>query len=286
MGKLTSKHLAENTAYNRGDFSTAPVLDLREGGHFGHMTLPSEYISAASYIPNNIVCLLVDAPKGFQVLPNAEEMVATLKSLVEEQARTISGLTSTLTVDSSEVPLGGAGEVHQDISNVTRARTTPSFTWPEKIGRPINLFMEYWIEQLGMNAETKIPDIVANDALSRPVVPEDFLPDFRAMTCLFFEPDPSFSRVVKAWLSTNMFPLSGGENTGTRDLTTASALVEHSIDFTASTFTGRSVSEFAQEMLDGLNLTGISPNIREVYPREIHADVRAADTGYMEIFEQ
>ena len=280
MGNLTSKHLADNKAHNRGYVSNAPMLDLREGGHFGYMTQPSEYVSAASYIPSNIVCLLVDAPKGFQVLPNPEERVATLKALVEEQARSITGLTSTLTVEMGEVPVGGAGEVHQDITNVTRARSNPSFTWPEKIGRPINIFLEDWIELLGMNAETKIPDIITGESNIRPVTPEDFLPDFRTMTCLFFEPDPSFSRVVKAWLSTNMFPLSGGDNTGSRDLTTASSLVELSIDFSASTFTGKAVTDFAQDMLNNLNVTGVSPNTREVYPNQISSDVKASDDGY------
>ena len=280
MGNLASKHLADNTAHNQGVSSNAPMLDLREGGHFGYMVKPKEYVSAASYIPSNIVCLLVEAPRGFQALSHPDERVATLKALVEEQARTITGLSSTLSVEMSEVPVGGAGEVHQDLVNVTRARSTPSYTWPEKLGRPINIFMEDWIEQLGMMPETKIPSIVTNTDNQRDVVPEDFLPDFRTMTCLFFEPDPSFKRVVKAWLCVNMFPMSAGDNTGQRDLTSSPSTIEHTIEFSATTFVGKSVIEFAQEMLDTLSLSGVNPNIREIYPNSISPDVAKSDDGY------
>lgn len=280
MGNIASKHLAENTAHNNGSFSNAPMLDVREGGHFGYMTQPKEYVSAAAYIPGNVVCLLIEAPRGFQVLSNPDERVATLKALVEEQARTITGLNSTLSVEMSEVPVGGAGEVHQDIINVTRARSTPTFAWPEKLGRPINIYMEDWVEQLGMMPETKIPGIVTNTDNQRDVTPEDFLPDFRTMTCLFFEPDVSFKRVVKSWLCTNMFPMSTGENTGERDLTTARATLEHSIEFSSSTFVGKAVTDFAQEMLDTLSLSGVNPNLRDVYPNELSPDVAKSDDGY------
>lgn len=283
MGTVADKWLTDTAPdYESSQYqgiSTSPIINLTQGGQEGFMVNPTEFVSSASYVPGNAVCILVEAPAGFQKMTFGDERIATLKSLVEEQARTIEGLNSTLTVEMTETAIGGAGEVHQDISNVTRARTAPTYMWPEKLGRAINLFLEDWILQLGMDPETKVPTIVN---YSDDVSAKDFLPSFRCMTCLFFEPDPSFRTVVKSWLVTNMFPLTGGENVGSRDLGTAGAPLEHSVEFSATTQIGLSVTKFAQTILDNMNLTNVNPYHVPSFLDDISKDVSKASNGFLE----
>ena len=104
----------------------------------------------------------------------SKALKAILKHLVEVQAKSIEGLNATITVDYTETPVGGAGEMQEDVSNVTRQRSNPTFTWTEKYGKPINAFLEYWIFQLLGDPESKIPQVVTRGTKK----PTDLLPDY------------------------------------------------------------------------------------------------------------
>ena len=199
-----------------------------------------------------------------------------MKALVELHAKTIEGLQSTLTVEYSETPVGGAGEMQEDVTNVTRARSNPSFTWTEKYGKPINAFLDGWILNLIMDPQTKFPAVVTRGSKK----PTDLLPDYNGMTVMFVEPDPTHTKVVQAWLCTNMRPKTGGDVTGRRDLTAAGETVDYQVEFTAVTQVGAGVNKFAQRLLDEMTLTGANPNLRPAFVDQITADVKAGDAGY------
>jgi hypothetical protein len=254
----------------------APMLDLKNGGQMGYMPDHQAIISSAAYVRRNIICFLVQHPRGFEDLDQSDTLIATLKALVELHPKTIDGLQSTLEVEWTENAFGGAGEMQQDVSNVTRARSTPSFTWVEKYGMPINAFLEYWITNLLMDPNSKYPGVVTRG--SKKV--QDLLPDYVGATMLFVEPDPTHSKVMRAWLCTNMMPKSGGEVTGKRDITSAGETLEYSVEFSAITQVGTGVNKFAQQMLDQLTLTGTNPNQRQAMIDQIDAEVKAGAQGY------
>lgn len=257
----------------------APMVDvaLKEGAQQGPAGPNyAGYISNSRYIKRNIIAILVEAPRGFTYLPNSEDFIAALKAMVELHATTIEGLNSTLTVEFNDTLLGGGGEMLEDVLNVTRERSVPVFTWPEKYGRPIQLILETWIEQLMMDPDTKYPGIISEGN----VAITDILPDFNAMTVMFIEPDPTHTKAEKAWLCTNMKPKSAGDNTGRREVGTGGEAVEHAIEFTAITQVGRGVLEWAQELLSEMNLTGMNPNRREAFLDKITEDVKKPDSGY------
>ncbi|WP_257291505.1 hypothetical protein [Endozoicomonas sp. ONNA1] len=283
MARLKDATLAEGASFNDAD-TTAAMVDLEHGGQNGFHVLPDEYVSSANYVPRNLIAILVEPPRGYSELPNGQKMIATLKALIEEHPKVIEGLTSTLTSEFAETPVGGAGEMQEDLTNVTRARTVPSFTWPEKYGRAIGSFWDYHTLTFMMDPETKVPRIM-NMA---DVEVQDLLPDFTGFTCLFFEPDPTHRKVIsgKAWLVTNMHPKSAGENTARRELAAAGAPQDITIEFTAFTQVGRGVTAMAQKILDDMNLTGVNPNNREALVTSIAADVAAAGSGYQEAIRE
>lgn len=265
-----------NRAY--GQASQAPMVNLAPFGQQGAMTDFTGYVANAAYVRRNIICQLVAAPRGFRDLDNPEIWEQTLKSLVELHAKSIEGLQSTLTVEHVENAVGGAGEMQQDVSNVTRARSTPTFVWNEKYGMPVRAFLEGWVQMLVMDPGTKAPGIIATGKR-----PSDLLPDYNGATMLFFEPDPTFTKVTKAWLCTNMRPNNQvAENTGRRDLTQGGESLDYNVEFTALTQVGARVIEFAQARLNAMSLNGMNPNFQNAFVSTIDPYVLALDNGYAE----
>lgn len=277
MSRLQNTILGQ-TGY--GLYAQAPVVDVTNGGQNGPMTDFTSYVSNSAYVRRQMIALLIEAPRGFQDLNNPQVWVSTLKALVELHAKSIEGLQSTLTVDYVENAVGGAGEMQEDIANVTRARSTPTFVWTEKYGKPISQFLQGWITGLLMDPITKFPTVT-----SQGNAPTDLLPDYTGMTCLFFEPDPTCTRIVQAWLCTNMMPKTSGDITGRRDLTQAGESVDYSVEFTALTQVGYGVVQFAQNVLNSMNLSGLNPNLQPAFETGISADVAAADQGYAEMLQ-
>lgn len=275
MSRLADTIL-ENKAYNQ--YGRQAMVDIRKGGQNGISPDYSAYVSSAAYVRRNLIAILIEAPRGFQDLENPDYWVSTLKNLVELAPKSIEGLQQTLSVEHIDNPFGGAGEIQQDISNVTRARSSPSFTWNEKYGKSVAAFLNGWVLNLIMDPETKYPRVVNNSEK-----PTDLLPDYTGMTVLFMEPDPTGTKVITAWLSTNMRPNDQvAEITGRRDITAAMEGQDYSVEFTALTQVGEGVNAFAQELLDNMTLTGANPNLQEAFVKEIDADVKAGENGYAE----
>ena len=272
------RQILGHDAYGEKRMDAPGMVDIAQlqAGQNGFRTDFEGYVNNSAYVRRNLIAVLVEAPRGFQHLPNPEQWVATLKSLVELHAKTIEGLQSTLTVDFVENAVGGAGEMQEDISNVTRARSTPTFTWTEKYGKPINAFLTGWITNLMMDPITKVPNIMTRSGDK----PTDILPDYTGCTVLFIEPDPTHTRVVHSWLCTNMHPKTAGEVVGSRDLTAGGESIDYSVEFTSLTQEGLGVDLLAQRYMDEMNMSAVNPNLKPAFVDMIEADLRGEDSGY------
>lgn len=271
--------IADQVLKQRGfmQYTQAPSVNLTMGAQMGPMTDLRQYVNNSAYIPHPLIAILLEAPTGFRYLPEPELYYRTLKSLVELHAQTIEGFNSQLDVEYSETNVGGGGQKQEDISNVTQQQPTPTFVWPDKYGKPISRFLRSWITELIQDPITKYAGVV-----SRTRQLDDLLPDFSSMTCLFFEPDPTHTKVLEAWLCTNMKPKTSGPIEGRRDLNSGPSPTELSIEFTALSQTGYGVMQLAQQHLDNMVLTGLNPNVQPAFIQSATADVSAAGgyTGY------
>lgn len=272
MARLTEAILGQKAF---GGNANQPMLDLTYGGQHGWAPNLTEWVSNQAYVRRNLVCVLLEAPRFFTLMPDPAKWVSTLKSLLELHCRSIEGFNAALTVDTDEHPVGGAGEMQQEVINVTRARTEPSFTFVEKYGRPIQTFIQHWIQYALMDPETKYALVGTLENK-----PEDLLADWFSCSALFFEPDPTHRKVVQAWVTTNMFPKETGEIVGKRDLTSASEILNLTIPFTGISQYGLGVNLFAQKILDGININNANPYTRKSYIEAISSDVAAAAEGY------
>ena len=264
MSRLTAALITENTT-TPGDLTTgrlSPMLDLTYGGMMGWTPELSEWVSNQAYVRKNVVCILIEAPTGFQRLSNPQVWVQTLRSLVELHALSIDGLNAGLEVEFASNPVGGSGQVQEDFTDVKETLSNVTFKWSEKYGMPVATFFRGWITNLMMDPNTKIANMFTLDPTNGPT---DQLSDVTSATMLFIEPDPTFTHVVKSWLITNMMPKSTGEITGRRDLTQAAEPVTYDIQFTGITQFGNGVDLFAQSILSTLAVTGANPLNRPAF---------------------
>lgn len=255
---------------------SSPMLNMQYGGQMGFSPDITEYVSNQNYVRKNLICLLLEAPKFFQYMPNPEIWVGTLKSLVELHPRTIEGLNAGLTVETTTTPVGGGGEEQDEITDVKRARSQPVFTYDEKYGMPISTFFRNWITFGMMDPDSKVASVSSLAGAK----PTDMLADQYAATMIFIEPDPLHQTVVKAWLTTNMFPKMTGDIIGKRDKTTAGELTSMSIEFAGISQFGAGVDALAQQLLTSISLTGSNPYNRKAFMEGIDANVAAPAFGY------
>lgn len=280
MSRLTNAILG-NQAFGNG--STAPMLDVTYGGQFGWAPDLTQWVSNQAYIRRPLVCILLEAPRFFQLMPNPSVWVQTLKSLFELTPTVIEGMNATIEVEWADHPVGGAGEIQQEVTDVKRTRSEPAFTWIEKYGRPIQNFLQQWITYGMMDPETKYAMIGTLSKASGVTLPSDLLADWFTASALFYEPDPTHTKVVKSWVTTNMMPKGTGEIIAKRDLNTASELTTLNVTFSALSQFNLGTNAFAQTILDGINLQNANPYLQPSFIQNFDANVTAATTeGYRE----
>lgn len=264
MSRLTSA-LINSKKTTPGDLTAgrnAPMLDLTYGGMMGFTPELAEWVSNQAYVRKNVFCILIEAPTGFQRLANPDVWVQTLRSLVELHPLSIDGLNAGLEVEFASNPVGGSGQVQEDFIDVKETLSNVTFRWNEKYGMPVGNFFRGWITNLMMDPNSKVANMFT---ISPGKGPTDQLSDVTSATMLFVEPDPTYTKVVKSWLITNMMPKSSGEITGKRDLTQAAETVSVDIQFTGITQFGNGVDLFAQTILDTISITGANPLNRPAF---------------------
>jgi len=255
------------------------ALDPKYGGMNGLSPDWAEWISAQAYIQKNLIPFVIQTPKGFDFLPDADRRawIQAYKAVIELHAQSWTGFNSGIELDVVENPVGGAGQMFEDFTKANEQRTQPQGTWIEKYGMSIGNFWSNFIRTFMMNPHTQYPDIMTMAGINRPV---DQLADLYAGTVLWVEPDATMLNPVQAYLTTNFWPKSTGEMTAKRDLTQASDTRTVDISFAALTQQGAGVKAFARDILRSVQITGANPYNRPAFVTQIDAAVQAAAAGY------
>jgi hypothetical protein len=260
------------------ELQPAPQLDLRLGGMNGFAPVFGEFQNNQAHVRRPLVGLVLTFPKAFEFTSNPEWWGATLKAIMEVHPHQIDGLQSNIEVDfGAETPVGNGGERQQDWTAVTRQPSNPSFMWKDKYGMPIGNFWETYIQMFIGDPDTRVPGI----ALMEGTGMTDQLSDMYSFTMLFFEPDPTFTTVVRAWLCANMAPRSAGTFEGSKEVGGTMNQVEHTIEFTALTQHGIGPKLLAQSILSNINVINASPQFAPAFLQGISSDVAAASGGYV-----
>jgi hypothetical protein len=273
MPRIYADTTLDQVAYAKT--SNATMVNLAHGANMGPSIDFRNFVSNTAYVRRHVIPFLIESPRGFQDLDRPDIWVAALKSLIEVWPMAIDGLAAGVTVEVTETAAGGAGEMQQDPTNVTRARTEISYRWKERYGSCVQKFLEGWVTYLIMDPNTKYPRVVALG-----VRPPDLLPDYYGCTVLFVEPDPTGLTVIRSWLCTNVYPMDGITAQGSRDITQPMQEEEYTIRMASLSQVGEGVDNFAQLMLNSLNFSGLNSGTQQAFVQAVDADVTASATGW------
>lgn len=267
-------------------------LDTRFGGQQGF--LPSlgrkvpgdsktyaEWINNAAYVSRNLIAVVIQTPGFFKLFDDAsitKDLQETYVDLMELEAETIEGLQATLTVEVGEHLVGSGGEMQQETVKSSRARSNVTYTWREKLGKPINRFLDILIRYGDMDPDTGAPLITS--VSSKFKKGNIYTPNYKAGTVMFFEPDLAMKNVVEAFLVTNFFPLTAGEITAKRDLSAAGEMKVYSVEFATLTTSNAATKAYAQKLLDGMTILKTNPDEVPVFVSGKDAGIENYSGGY------
>ena len=268
--RLPNALMSKDVAY--GD-RNEPTLRLDLGGTFGYAPDIEEWVSNQAYIKRNLIIILLEVPKFMSIMNNSKEWYAGLRALIELHPKSVNGFNAGLEVSVHEQAVGGGGEMQQAYTDVKRARTVPVFSWVDKDGNTIQRFLEYWIRFGLMDPDSKIPMATTLSGYTD----KDWLADWYAMTIMAIEPNATMESVIRSWITTNMWPMSTGDITGKRDMSSEHEAVEIDITFTGISDTSLGTNICAQALLDTISTKNANNWLRKCFVSEPDHMVKTSD---------
>lgn len=278
MSRHRNTLLPDGMAYANGRRGQSPQIDLSLSGQHGYQHDVTTIPANTGYTPNNLIALLVQPPRGFRYMNDPQKMTATLKSLIETQSKTITGIRRGYNVSTSERAVQGAGLMHRDLTDVTEEISSPTHTYDERYGAAISNYWMYYIRMLMGDPNNKHPGIM--NLSNTP--PEDHLVDMYTFTTLYIEPDNLRRKVVDAVMVTNMMPNTSGVIETQYDPTSPREVPELSIEFNGLPVRTMGVLDYAQQKLNEIQYVNAGPFQRPSFIDDIDATIKAHDSGAME----
>lgn len=246
-----------------------PTYDLRYGGQFGYLPIIGgldesgkpihEWMYNQPYLRRDIIPIVLQTPRMFDLFPNSKYWHAAVKALFEVHLKTIDGLNSSLTAEFVEQDMGLSGATLEEVANVEREKISLSGTVTEKYGNPVEVLIDIWMRYGMMDPDTKDPLISRLDTKNEIGA---YTPEWKTCTILFIEPDVLNRRPIHAWLVSNIMPKANPEIIGKRDKKASRELKEITLDFTGFALppTNARVMELAAKLLENLKLYTKTPN--------------------------
>ena len=275
--------------------TTSPVINIEDGNFEGYLPELAKvvngqnyesWINGAAYLSRQIIPVVIRTPKAFDILAE-KDLGDRLKkiwiNMVTTAPLTITGFNRTLTAETTEHRIGAAGEMFDEFTKVTRARTVVTTTYNERMAKPYNKFLDFIIRYLILDPDTQSPLIttlqLVDGALDKG---ELYTNDYFTGTIMGIEADVINKNVVETYIVANFAPKSAGESTARRDLGGSAEMAEYSIEWTGITTSGESARVYGQTTLDRMTIFKTSPDTAPLFINATEARVanEKSDTGF------
>lgn len=254
--------------------STNNIINPIYGGMNGYAPDHSQFLSSKKYIPQNAFLVLMQAPGFIKGMPNPQMWYSAIRSVLEVHVKSFDGFKWGLKAETGSSPVGGDGQVLEEVTGMTSEVSNPTFVWDELDGQPIFKLLYNWMRYGMMDPQTKAALIgTVSDTVT------DNLADQYSCSYMVIEPDRLMKNVVQSMLVVNSFPKSSDIMELKRDLTQSKEIKTLNIEFSALCSVNYGNNILAQKLLDQMNFTGANPAGRPSFYSDVTPDVAAAING-------
>jgi hypothetical protein len=225
------------------------ATSLSAGGQLG-LGAQLRYLDAATPLAlPSAVPIVIHTPTMFDNISGAQ---AALKDIIERHSKTIDGIEWQTNIDPIEGYTFKDGQVAEVPGKAVRSQISPTFTFPEYVGRPINEFWRMY-SNLILNPDTQF------SAYSSFTGQEGYSPAVFSTFCfdiimiqfdLSLQPD----NILGATLITNMWPKEVSPVTYKKDVTEGAQQQEVSVTCTGIQTNNYNTRQLGIEIAKLLNL--------------------------------
>jgi len=266
-----------------------PMIDLSYGGQQGYMPQLAgidgdvtfdEWISNAAYVQNQTIPIVLRTPEFFNLLDPVlgKRLRKYYIDLFTVHPMTIQGIDATVTLETDEHNIGAGGQFQEEFVKATRGRGTPTFEFQEKLGKPVNRFLDFLIRYCVMDPDTQSALLGTVPEIRKNFKGNLATPDYNTGTILFVELDSLNINVIDAFLYTNFAPKTAGEVTAKKDLTASKELKRYSVECTGICETNDSVRDYAQSIVDNMTIFTKNPDTAPIFVNHTDAMQTLSDS--------
>lgn len=253
-------------------------VDLRYGAQDGYLPKLAneegyeEWLNHAAYLRNDLIPIPIRVPAFFGLIGDNDIKKKLTELWVEiftVHAKSITGFDRTLTIETADNDFGTGNNTQQEFVKATRARSSITYAFTEKLGKPIQEFLEFLIEYGVRDSETKSALVGTIESARKALKGKIYLPHYFTGTILYAELDLVNVNVTQAWLTANIAPLTAGADTAQRNLQEAATIATYEVPITGITICTKGTRRLAQAFIDN---STIFTNLPEDAPIFAHSD--------------
>lgn len=260
LGSLFDRAESLGTPYN------ALVSNLIDGAQLGLGLNALMLDAATSLVLPPTVFVVLQTPSMYDDVPFFGQM---LKSIIECQPKSVTGVDFGYTLDVSPTPVGHDGQNLDVPTKAKRTTVNPSFVFQEVSGNLIWNVFRKWLTDI-QNPDT-------NASMSTIAIPHTYTMTTYSMTMMAIQFDPTMlpENIIDAACYCNMFPTATGELGLERQIAT-SKTIERTIPFTAIVQHNDYVRALATDIAASLQLVRVNFNLAGTPTSNINPEIAAS----------
>lgn len=189
--------------YKNVDVGDQAMLNAAGGGTNGFAPNNYGYVQEEPYVSERPYCAVLSTPEAFSSIPGGDALHGVLRNVMESRSREWSGVSARTTTEYVDVTWQG-GQTLSVPAGASRQYGSISHGLLDLRGEEISRMVDVWQEYLLQDPGIRHPKII-----TVPGYTGDLLLDERAMSCIYFEPDPVFRDVRRACLVLAMMVKEG-----------------------------------------------------------------------------
>ena len=265
--------LTEQTTKSFVGKSTVPQSNLEFGGVNGFYANLVEgegasrfenWASNAAYTTSQVIPIPLRTPAAFDLFDTstAQRLKRIWIQLLSLHPYTIEGIQATISMETDSRRFGNRSQNQHEYVGTKMENGDITFTFIEKLGKPIKTFLDFYINELHGHWKNDIMGISMDPVIREKLKGRLGDPLLNTGDILFIELDNLSVNVIDAYYYTNFRLINSGKTEAKRDMGSNKEILEYSITAQGILDVGPQYNALAQQIIDHMTIFEKHPDNR------------------------